>query len=290
VPRGSLKLTRIALPVACGLAALFLPTDAGWVGGVRTAVSATFVPVSHPARAAAGGLDGLLTALPVDAESVDTPREAEAVYAENQQLRQQAARLLLQLETLKRIVRDRAKLGTGLRDRVEPAAVTGSALDTGLFLQLAPASPGAPGQRVLHTAGETAGVVGTVADATPAGVRVRMLTDPAHRPVDGRFARLDPDTATYVIVPTEPFVVSGAGLGRCVISRHPEADLTENAVGPGDLVVLSDPAWPEVMHGVALARVASIEPLAQAPGFARVELIPTTDLASLAEVMVLSRP
>ena len=265
-------------------AALFAPE---WPG-LRTAAGAAFVPVSHPANAAGRAAAGAFERRPVDAASPGRPRAVRAVYDENERLRQQVVTLLRAVEQLKRLNRDRSKLGTPLRDLCRAARVVAAPRDDAdEVLQLAPGTPASAGMRVLHTTGSRAGVVGTVLDANPAGARVRLVTDPRHRPVDARFVRFVDGRPEEVA--TEAFVVSGIGGGRCAVARHRQADLEENGVEPGMWAVLTDPAWPEPSHGLRVARVASVEPINDAPGFARVVMEPSATLFALGEVMVVVR-
>ena len=279
------RRTFLTLCLACAAAALFAPR----LGGLRTAAAAAFVPVSHPARAVGGGMAGLFEGDgPIDPESPRRPRDARAVYAENQALRQQAADLLVQVQRLKALNRDRDSLGTSLRDRCTPARVVASLTDGGQALQLGPGHPAAAGMRVLFSDRGAAGLVGTVVDANPAGARVRLITDPDHPPFDARFVKVE-DGRVVATLDTLAFAVSGAGGGRCEVRRHQQKDLDDFGVEAGTWAVLSDDRWPEPAHGLRVARVVAIEPLDQAPGFARVVMEPAADLTALGEVMVLAR-
>ena len=281
------RRTFLTLCLACAAAALFAPR----LGGLRTAAAAAFVPVSHPARAVGGGVAGWFEGDgPVDPESPRRPRDARAVYRENQALRQQAADLLVQVQRLKALNRDRDNLGTSLRDRCSPARVVAALTDGGELLQLGPGHPAATGMRVLFSDDGAAGLVGTVVEANPAGARVRLITDPAHPPFDARFVKVGDAGRIVATLDTLAFAVSGAGEGRCEVRRHQQKDLDDFGVTAGTWAVLADDRWPEPAHGLRVARVVAIEPLDQAPGFARVVLEPAADLAALGEVMVLTRP
>ena len=54
----------------------------------------------------------------------------------------------------------------------------------------------------------------------------------------------------------------------------------------GDILVLDDPEWPTNLKGKYLGSVEKVEPMHDAPLFARIEVRPLRNLATLREVMV----
>lgn len=278
----------IGLLVAALGCALFLPPTPG----VQAGATAVLTPVSHPANRMGGWVSGLFDEpAPLDPESPGQPRNAAVVYAENVALRAQLSSVIGQLRALQRINADRNKLGSAIRDRTTAAVVTARLEDEGEVLQLTGAGDASVGTVALHTAGPEGGILGRVEAVGVAGqARVRLITDPASRPVEARFARYSEEAEGWVQLDTEPFVVSGVGQGRAEVSRHRADDLERAGVEPGVWVVLSDSEWPELLAGQFLGRVASVEALPQDAGFSRVVLDPPFDAGNITETLLLTRP
>ncbi len=250
---------------------------------VQAAATAVTTPVAHPANRLGGFVSNLFgDDAALDPESPDAPRDAQAVYAENVALRAQLSSVIGQLRALQRVNTDRAKLGSAIRERTTPAIVTAQIQDGGEVIQLTGAGDATEGTVALHTGGLRGGIAGRV-EAVAAGgqARVRLITDPSSRPIEARFARFDADLEEWVILDTEPFVVSGAGSGRAAVGRHRADDLERAGVAPGTWVILADREWPELLAGQFLARVAAVEPLPQDAGFSRVVLDPPFDPTTL---------
>ena len=272
------RTTFAVLMLAAAGGAVFAPA----AGGVQAAGAMAVAPVSHPARLVAGGVAGLLDRTPAaDPAGGDDPRRLAAVYAENDRLRQAVERLTVQLDGLKRLNRDRDKLGSSLRRFCEPAAVVGAVEGEGDLLQLAGVGSAVVGSRVLHTDGRSGGVLGTIEAVAPGGsARARLVSDSAHRPFACRFVRYDGGANAVRLLETRPFVVRGTGGNALAVERHQQADLEAAGVRPGDWAVLGDAEWPELLHGLRVGRVTAIEPLDDAPGQSRVRLEPPGDLAT----------
>ena len=126
-----------------------------------------------------------------------------------------------------------------------------------------------------------------VAGRTDGPGSVRLLTDAGFKfgAAFGRYADDAPSGPTFHPLPTEPPVVRGTG-GGMEIERARLDDLTAAGVRVGDWVVLDDPDWPAPLRDWRVGTVASIEPIASAPGFARVGVDAPRDLTQLREVMV----
>ena len=272
------------LTLSAGVYALIGPG----LHGVQATAATLYAPVSWPAyrvslwttRVLAGGR-------PLDAASPNRPRALQAVLLQNDLLRSRVVSLEGQLEVLAELNRDRERLGKTLRPRLAPARVVGrdGEILNVLNSDFATFRVGFP---VLEYDANGSGIAGLVSAVGAAAAQVRLVSDPGFV-ATGRFVRYPADSAEPVYLPGPRPLVEGAGRGRCRVARQPEADLDAAGVRVGDWVTLDDRDWPEELTGQRIGRVTKIEPLADKPGFARVDIDPTVDFAALKEVMVMVR-
>ena len=184
------RTTFLSLLGASVAAALFLPA----LPRVQSVAGAAFAPVSHPAKAIGGAVINLVSSDKAANEGVDPEElDAPALRDEVARLRLQidATRTVLlslteQLEALKRLNVDRAKLGSSLRQRSEPLTIVGLIEGEGDLLQAVGSEEATTEGRIaLHTGGPDGGFAGTVeAGALGAGSpRYRPRSSPCRRRV-----------------------------------------------------------------------------------------------------------
>ena len=253
---------------------------------LRSQVQGLFVPVSRPVRAIAGAIYGRVHPdRPTDDASPSAPRAAEAVYAENHELRAQLAGLQEKFDQLSRLNADRQVLGD-IRSLCRPATVTG-ADSSGLreALKITGVGSAAAGRPVVH-GGD---LVGRVVASGLTGAEVRLVTDPGFA-FTARFKRYVPDAAGRVslveVAGLQP-VVQGVGHGAMAIRSSVSVQQVDDLhLATGDLVVLADPDWPLNVQGFCAGRISAITRQANAPMFADIRVEPAAGLMRLSEVMV----
>ena len=202
-------------------------------------------------------------------------------------LRERVVVLEQQLAGLKELNRDRQKLGLSLLPRLAPAKVIGGDGEVLNVLNSDFADFRVRMPALQYDAGGT-GIAGVVSAVGAASAQVRLITDPRFV-AEGQFVRFAADSAVPEILPGPKPLVEGAGHGKCRVARYRESDLADAGVRVGDWVTLADDKWQPELAGFRLGRVAGIEPIADKPGFARVDVEPGVDLSALKEVMVLVR-
>ncbi|MEM1012267.1 MAG: rod shape-determining protein MreC [Planctomycetota bacterium] len=264
----------IAGAIASALFAPVLP----WL---TTGIGVLLTPVSHPSGLAGSTVSGWFED---DADETD-PRDDEALARENLLLRQQNERLHGELAILKRLNADRAHLGQSLRTLTTPAAITARREGEGDRMTVASVDALPAGSPVLAVDEGIVGIVGTVASSMSRVAEVRLTIDPEHRPFGAQFVIFD-EAANLIVLPTEPFVLSGTAGGELVVARHRTVDLEEAGVEPGVWALLRDDDWPEPLAGVRVGKVMAIESLSTESGFSRVILQPAADVDRLREVQV----
>ena len=158
----------------------------------RSMVQNLFAPVARPARAIALWAHDRISPPQVkDDASPEHPRNIAEVRKENDQLRQANAYLQAQLQELKEINADRARLGD-LRALCTPFPVfagdAGAGVRESLMLQASSFAGVREDQPVLCSAG----LVGCIGRVGIGSAPVRLATDPAFK-VSVRFGRFKPD-------------------------------------------------------------------------------------------------
>ncbi len=268
----------------CFLSAFVLPPR--FTTAVRGPAQGLFAPVSWPTRWAAGSVYRRLhpDATPDDGSPAGR-RPADAVYAENHELRSALAALREQFDQLSRLNADR-HLTWDVLPSCQPATVTGADA-SGLreALKINGVGSAAAGRPVVRGTD----LVGRVVAAGVTGAEVRLLTDPGFV-FTARLARYVPDAAgrltlTYV-GQVQPWV-SGVGHGAMAIRTSiTMQQVTDLHVAVGDLVVLADREWPPNVQGFTAGRVTAVNTQANAAVFADLRVEPVVDLTRLSEVMV----
>ena len=282
--RLSFNLVFMCLMGLAALAAFALPLRVS--EGVRATTATLLIPIARPVRGLGDWASARTRTDPLDPESPTEPRSVKTLAEENATLRMLNENLAAQLDELIRLNTDRAQLGD-IRRLCDPAEVIGQ--DGGTRESITISTRGLPpgiGQAAVLC---PRGLVGQVAQTPGVGsARVRLLTDRGMKVVC-RFERIESRGSAVARARVNPgmnWVIEGAGPGLLRVNgiKEPAA----GAIHPGDVALLDDPRWPQVLQGMRVARVATAEPSAD-PGFVNVTLEPMADLMNLREVAVLIR-
>jgi cell shape-determining protein MreC len=267
-----------ALLFISALSAFVIPQR--YTARAQPQVQSLFQPVARPVRSVAGWLnERLIKPPPRDTRDFDT------IVAENEELRQETARLTHALVEFRRREEEWARLGP-IRDSCTLLKVVGP--DTGgresLLLPGSTFEGLRQGQFVLFSGG-VAGIIERPPGAL--GAQVRLVTD-AGMKVEGYFARFS--NKQYVPRQTSAalFVGVGGGAMRCEKQLTME-EVKLEGVQLGDEVFVQDKDWDERLYGQRLGKVVRIEPHVDAPLYADIRVEPTSNLLRLSNVMVLTK-
>jgi cell shape-determining protein MreC len=254
----------------------------------RSMVQNLFAPVARPARAITAWVHDRFSPPQVkDDASPEHPRTVAEVRTENDQLRQANVYLQAQLQELKEINADRARLGD-LRALCTPFPVY--AADAGVRESLLLQASSFAGLRENQPVLCSAGLVGRVARVGIGSAPVRLATDPGFK-VSVRFGRFKTNEqggVSFLPSTFPPAVLQGIGNGAMAARLLNSDALKEGDVKEGDWVTVEDPDWP-VLKGTRVGRITVIQKQKEAPGFSEVRVQPVTDLLQLREVMVLNK-
>jgi rod shape-determining protein MreC len=274
------------LLVLAALSAFTLPPARS---GVRDQIALVFVPVAAPARAMGKWVRDRLAHEPaVDALSPDVPRSAEQLRQQNNMLLSQIVRLETQLEDLKQLSAQYSRLGD-LRKRVQPASVI--------------AGPRANRQTLLISTSDLSGIqtgmpvvnpdgfIGKITSVAPLGgsASVLLVTDPDSR-IQARLARFAPRDDGGVrteILPVEPVVVIGNGAD--MLAQMLPGRAVQSIARVGDLVILDDASSGAALKGLLVGRVKTINLPPTSAGHASLNIEPTADFRTLAQVLVVNK-
>ena len=275
----------LALLLFCACSAFLLPR---YVGAARAPVQNIYFPVSRPTRLIVQWLLNRVDHRGTpDAYSPEHPRSDDDIRQENLDLHQQVLNLTMLLQKMEQVESQRAAMGD-LRNYCVPFKATGG--DTGTRLSLF-----ISGTKSDHLAAKMGvvfpgGVVGQLAEPGPLGTTVRLMTDRGFRCATGVFKRFGKDSNGKPIVlsiTSEPVLATGAGDNTLIVSLDPKL---AKLIHDGDLFVLDDSDWKQVIQGLPIGRVVSDpKPPASTPGSVNFRLRPTSDLMQLKEVMVVTK-
>lgn len=246
----------------------------------RLHATGLFTPVSYPIRRIASAVYRPFDHL----ESADT-RSNASVLAENDQLKQEVARLSAQVDRLQKLESERQNLGS-LKAQSVRAVVAGAdaAGRDALLLSLSPTANVHQGDAVLYTGG----LAGSLDAASGAigGARVRLISDKGVV-LTGDFVRFvsTGGKTEEVHLQSPPALVRGLGNGMIGITDMKETDIRTAGVRPGDWVVLDDPQWPGLL-GATIGRVAVIKPSRLHPLFDDISIATQADLRRLSDVWI----
>jgi hypothetical protein len=263
---------------AAFLCAFVVPSS--YTDPARLHVAGIFNPLSGPVRRLAAAIEQPLHRAPAD-----DPRAKDAIVRENDQLRQEIARLQANVDRLQALESERQELGN-IQSMCVHVGVAGndSGGRDGLLLSAADQlDQDAP---VLYSDA----LVGKL-DARLGGARVRLITDEGFAETGAFIRFIDADgavTATHVFPNFTP-LVRGLGHGQIGIFGMKISDYKEAGLRVGDWVVLDDAAWPRAVQGRLLGKIVSCGESRQAPLFADIRLQPVADLSRLSDVWVLNK-
>ncbi|MGN6725977.1 MAG: rod shape-determining protein MreC [Tepidisphaeraceae bacterium] len=257
--------------------------------GVRETIAELFVPVAWPVHAIGLTLSRRLAPeTSTDLLSPANPRNADDLRHQNAELLTRLANLEAQLDDLRQLSAQYDKLGA-LRTLVHPARVIAGPQPPRQTLTIATGT--LKGLREKLPVVSPMGFAGQIYDVSLTGGTAKVLlpTDPASH-LSARFVRFvnQPDgTVGVQAIKTNPPLVDGDGHGMVV--RALTAREVRNALKVGDVALLDDVTFPPAVKGLRLGTVRKITLPATDAGFAVIELEPTTNFASLSEVLVVDK-
>jgi cell shape-determining protein MreC len=248
----------------------------------RVPLDGLLVPISGPTHHLATWLRTRLVRTPPEDQ-----RSVDAIRQENLELRQEIARLQMEVERLGALAAERQNLGDlkSLCDRFSVAGTDSGSRD-GLILSGVSAEVKTD-QPVLYGGG----LAGRIDRAGEGVAHVRLVTD-AGFVVSGQFVRFvkQSDGSVQAVRVSQLLpIVQGAGGGQMVIANLPLQEVTDAQVQPDDWVVLSDNTWPAAIQGIRVGRVASVRRAQKAALFAEIKLEPESGLMRLGDVWVMTR-
>jgi cell shape-determining protein MreC len=248
-----------------------------------------FSPISRPIYSLAGWVHDRAAPAPRprDEGSQDHPRTVDELIRENNDLRQQNLTLSGQLEKLKELDAERAKVGN-LQDQCVVVATTGG--DSGLTdtLHLAAGSlQGLADGMVVLTAD---GLIGRLNKVGLAASQVQLITAKGSK-ISISFARFVADGKGGAVSQDISYphcVAVGLGDGQLAVQFQPW-DRIKDLFQPKDLAILDDPDWPKAVTHYRVGEVSGVKHQSSAAGFGEIRIESLIDIGRLKEVMVLKR-
>jgi cell shape-determining protein MreC len=253
-----------------------------------------FAPVARPVRAIAGSFHERMSGPPPR-----DPRAPVQIAQQNRELIELNLQLMHEVEDLRRLNADRARLGA-LRPLCTPVPVIGPGLDgrEALQLQASKASGLREGMCVIYSGD----MVGTLKQVGVAGGQVQLVTDPGYRvfgyfrtyraPVKAAARGNEPSKgekgeAGYLRL-GETVMVEGTGQGTMKCPLVTWKQVQEWGLAVGDFVMLEDDRFPRVAQGLRIGKVVSIAPR-KGTLHADLRIKPDNDFKRMSEVMVLTK-
>jgi hypothetical protein len=275
----------VALLFASFVAAFVLPAN---LTDPARNLQKLFAPVAWPARAIASAVRNRVA----PPQRPEDNRDVADVKAENEQLTTMVLSLTGQLEEMRRINEERAKLGN-VRDMCTRFRVVGT--DPSLnrdSLGIVASTADNVRARMPVLYGD--GVVGRIDRVNPGGAQVQLITDKEFQ-ATARFFRKPPGAAIVEVKTRQP-LIRGAGNGRMIIvnvplkeTKGPPPEQGEIGVEVGDIVVIDDPEWPLQGRWQKLGTIEAIEAQQGARLYALIRVKPALPLGTLDEVMVMNK-
>jgi cell shape-determining protein MreC len=220
------------------------------------------------------------------------------IAQQNRELIELNLKLMHEVEDLRRLNADRARLGS-LRPLCTPVPVIGPGLDgrDALQLQASKFSGLRDGMAVIYSDD----IVGTLKQVGVAGGQVQLVTDPGYRvfgyfrtyrsPVKtaahGESAKGEKPEAGHVRL-GEAVMVEGTGKGTMKCPLVTWKQVQEWGLAVGDFVMLEDDRFPRVAQGLRIGKVVSISPR-KGTLHADIRIKPDSDFKRMSEVMVLTK-
>jgi cell shape-determining protein MreC len=263
----------------CVISAFVLPerSDQSWNNA-----EIIFAPVAAPARRVAAWLGGTFR----PQTQIDRRNDAD-IRRENQELKAELAQLQSQLQAVAKMAAERRQLGPLLNDCVA-APVIGADSGDRQALNVRQSEPAElqAGQAVVCPFG----MVGRIVSASPAGAKVRLITDKSARPISvsfGRLLRQSDGQYLFQRLQTEKTLVYGNGENQLIARQGLTiVQVKSSDLRVGDWAVLDDADFPLVLEGLRVGQITDIRASLTAPLYADVFLQPVANLAELQQVLV----
>lgn len=266
-----------ALLIISGVCAFFVPER--YTVRAQPQVQSIFQPVAWPVRSVARWMnEHLFKPPPRDARDKDT------IVSENEELRQEVARLTTVVDKYRQREDLLGKLGS-IRELCKLFQVVGPAQGSREAILLTGTSfDGLKQNQAVLFHGGIAGRI----ERPPGllGAQVRLITDPGMR-TEGYFAGFI--DKQHVRRPTDAALFEGIGDGTMICRGLTTEQVQQAKVEPGDGVFLQDKDWDERLHGMRLGRVVRIDQQAAHPLYAEIRVKPTSNLLRLTDVMVVTK-
>lgn len=270
------------LLVLCILSAFVWP---GQVNPSWSNAQIIFAPIAQPMRRGAAWLLGNIRPVTTGDHRPDAD-----IRAENQQLKVEVTQLQGQLKTLAKMAAERRELG-GLLNYCVATSVIGADSDDRQSLNVQQTDPAAlhNGQIVVCPLG----LVGRIQNASAAGAKVLLITDKSARPTSvsfGRLIRQENGQYFFQRLATDKTLLYGDGANELIarqgltIAQVKSADLRI-----GDWAIVDDPDYPLALAGLRVGQITDIRASVTGPLYADIFLHPTTNLAELQEVLVVTK-
>ena len=276
------KHAYVGLLGLAGLSAFAIP--APYTRKAVPDVQALFSPISWPVRSVAEKLSSKF-----DSQVAEENRTKGALLDENEELRQQVAKLSHDLDELRKISAGFEGLGD-LKERCRSYPVVFN--DSGTSDSLAISTSSLSGVRAGMYALLPSGIAGIVERAGVGGAQIRLVTDRNFPGVRGYFTKPARDVhnePVFLRLKTDPVLVKGVGNGQMVIAMQRRDVLEQAGVGPGAWVSVEDSEWHPDLQGFRIGTVTEVRPRRDSSLHADVIVKPATDLRRVRRVMVLVR-
>jgi hypothetical protein len=257
----------------------------------RAELQGLFAPISRPVRSVSGMVySHFHPEVAVDLGSPIAPRAEQSIVQENQQLRQDLARLTKKFENLSQLNDDRQEV-RDINPLCKPASVTG-ADSSGIRESLTISAPSMGGLDAGRAVIFAEGIVGKVTRAGLTSGQVRLITDPGFV-VIGQIRHLKADQDgkfTSVGLKELQPLLQGVGHGAMVIRNSISMkQVSDMGIAVNDTIHLADSEWPANLQGSIIGQITRIQANQHAPLFADIQVEPLGNLMQLREVMVMAK-
>lgn len=271
-----------ALMLLAALSAFVLPPRL--TSRAHPEIQGLFAPIAWPVRAVAERVMAR-----VNPPGAADARSKEAIFKENEELRQVNVTLQSELSQLREAMNLWDKLGS-LKERCTPFAVVGG--DAGardsLLLRGSSVEGLRDGMFVIHPGG-VVGVIGRV--GWLGGAQTQLVTD-RNFVVRGAFANYGRDDAGKLglrRLRLPAVLVNGLGNGEMLVQRVVRDDAVQAGVAAGTWLVVNDPDWPAELRDQRLGVVVDMTTRRDSALHVDVRVRPPSDLRQLRWVMVMNK-
>jgi cell shape-determining protein MreC len=245
-------------------------------------IQALFAPVSYPVGAVAQRVRNS-----VSPDLSPDRRQDEDIRHENQHLRDEVSRLYEQMRDLQERDEERNKIGP-LRQYCKPFAVIGG--DPGLRESLLIRASTLEGIKEPMPVVYPGGIAGQIQRAGIAGAQVQLISDTAFH-IRGSFKRYINEAGQLKPIPISnvQVVANGNGNNQMLVRLLTMQQVAAAGIRAGDVLVVDEPEWPNILRGTYLGHIVSIEKSKTLPLFADIRIEPQQVLMRLREVLVVTK-